>query len=214
MTLTPWDFALAAIAAPEPESRFTSSSTFAPLVIACSACCCCVDLSPSAFWIVASTPAASNACLRNGRSTVSQRTDDLESGRSTATLPGLLPPPPDDAEPPPLLSSSSPHAATNTMAPAVSATSRSRRALDMDPPPVDTNTLTFPTPLPLGGWGTRCRPPTQPGRRLRGPRRDDRASRTSPWPPPPRPAAPRGPRSPAGRRVGGHRRRRALRRPR
>ena len=52
MTLTPCDLALAAIAAPEPESRFTSSSTFAPLVIACSACCCCVDLSPSALVIV------------------------------------------------------------------------------------------------------------------------------------------------------------------
>src|SRR3954470_19575531 len=37
------------------------------------------------------TPAASNAFFRNGRSTVSQRTDDLESGSSTATLPeGLL----------------------------------------------------------------------------------------------------------------------------
>src|SRR5919205_3851309 len=101
MTLTPWGFALAAIAAPEPESRFTSSSTFAPFVIACSACCCWADLSPSAFVIVDLTPAASNAFFRNGRSTVSQRVDDLESGRSTATLPFdllpllllLLPPP-------------------------------------------------------------------------------------------------------------------------
>src|ERR671938_1706154 len=102
MTLTPWDLALAAMAAPEPESRLTSRMTLAPLVIACSACCCCVDLSPSAFWMVASTPAASNACFRNGRSTVSQRTDDLESGSSTATLPGLEPPPPpplDELEP-------------------------------------------------------------------------------------------------------------------
>src|SRR5215210_512778 len=102
MTLTPCDFAFAAIAAPEPESRFTSSSTLAPFVIACSACCCWADLSPS----------ASNAFLRNGRSTVSHRVDDLESGSSTATLPLafllLLPPPP----PPSLLSS--PHAATGT----------------------------------------------------------------------------------------------------
>ena len=52
MTLTPWDLALASIAAPEPESRLTSSSTFAPFVIACSACCCWVDLSPWAFSIV------------------------------------------------------------------------------------------------------------------------------------------------------------------
>src|SRR5215211_2042549 len=112
MTLTPCDFALAAIAAPEPESRFTSSSTLAPFVIACSACCCWADLSPSALVIVDFTPAASNAFFRNGRSTVSQRVDDLESGRSTATLPLasllLLPPPP----PPSLLSS--PHAATGT----------------------------------------------------------------------------------------------------
>src|SRR3954470_7278037 len=87
MTFTPCDFAFAAIAAPDPESRFTSSSTFAPFVIACSACCCWADLSPSALVIVDFTPAASNAFLRNGRSTVSQRVDDFESGRSTATLP-------------------------------------------------------------------------------------------------------------------------------
>src|SRR3954447_2859532 len=94
MTLTPCDLALAAIAAPLPESRLTSSRTLAPLVIACSACCCWADLSPSAFWIVASTPAFWKAALRNGRSTVSQRTEDLESGSSTATLPAealLLP---------------------------------------------------------------------------------------------------------------------------
>ena len=33
MTFTPWDLALASMAAPEPESRFTSRSTFAPFVI-------------------------------------------------------------------------------------------------------------------------------------------------------------------------------------
>src|SRR5215210_5792420 len=118
MTLTSWDFALEAMAAPEPESRFTSRSTLAPFVIACSACCCWVALSPSAFWIVASTPASLKASARNGRSTVSQRTDDLESGSSTATLPGLSPPPP---PPPPLeppLESSSPHPATASAQPA------------------------------------------------------------------------------------------------
>src|SRR5829696_3709807 len=118
MTLTSWDFALAAMAAPEPESRFTSRSTLAPFVMACSACCCWVALSPSAFWISTSTPAASKAWARNGRSTVSQRTDDLESGSSTATLPGLSPPPP---PPPPLeppLESSSPHPATASAQPA------------------------------------------------------------------------------------------------
>ena len=115
MTLTPCDLAFAAIAAPEPESRLTSSSTFAPFVIACSACCCCVALSPSAFWISTSTPAASNAACSDGRSTVSQRTEDFESGSRTATLPTSPPLSPDSLLaplPPPLLSSSSPHAAT------------------------------------------------------------------------------------------------------
>src|SRR3954453_20396155 len=87
MTLTPRELALASIAAPEPESRLTSSSTFAPLVIICSACCCCVDLSPSALSMIALTPAASNAFLSSGRSTVSQRTDDLVSGSRTPTVP-------------------------------------------------------------------------------------------------------------------------------
>src|SRR3954452_16260336 len=110
MTLRPWDFALASIAAPEPESRLTSRITFAPLVIACSAGCCCVDLSPWAFWIVTGTPADLNACWSNGRSAVSQRTDDFVSGSSTATLsaellllllpPLLLPPPPPPLLPP------------------------------------------------------------------------------------------------------------------
>src|SRR3954470_7285141 len=119
MTLTPWDLALAAMAAPDPESRLTSSSTLAPLVIACSACCCCVDLSPSAFWMVDSTPALSKACLSSGRSSVSQRTDDLESGSRTATLPGLAPPEPPPPDDPLLLDESSlPHAATASDSPA------------------------------------------------------------------------------------------------
>src|ERR1700742_1455657 len=79
MTLTPCDWALASIAAPEPESRLTSSSTLAPLVIICSA-----------FWMSDLMPAASNAFFRNGRSTVSQRVEDLESGSRTPTLPSFL----------------------------------------------------------------------------------------------------------------------------
>src|SRR3954454_277693 len=86
MTLTPCDLAFASMAAPDPESRLTSSRTLAPFVMACSACCCWVDLSPSAFWMVASTPAALNACASSGRSAVSQRSDDFVSGSSTATL--------------------------------------------------------------------------------------------------------------------------------
>src|SRR3954466_4347385 len=104
MTFTPWLLALAAIAAPEPESRLTSSRTLAPFVIACSACCCWVDLSPSAFWIVTGPPALSNAAFRSGRWAVPQRTDDFVSGSRTAPLSAepllelllllLLPPPP------------------------------------------------------------------------------------------------------------------------
>src|SRR3954468_287890 len=90
MTFTPCDFAFAAIAAPEPESRFTSSSTFAPFVIACSACCCWADLSASALVMTDLTPAASNAFFRNGPSTTSQRGDDFESGSSTPTVPPLF----------------------------------------------------------------------------------------------------------------------------
>src|SRR3954449_4838590 len=121
MTLTPRELALASIAAPEPESRLTSSSTLAPLVIICSACCCCVDLSPSAFWMSASTPASANAFFRNGRSTVSQRTEDFESGSRTPTLPALaaaVAVPLELLEPE--LLSSLPHAATTSAADAAS----------------------------------------------------------------------------------------------
>src|SRR3954468_14620751 len=100
MTLTPLAAAAFSIAAPEPESRLTSRMIFAPLVIACSACCCCVDLSPCAFWISTGTPALSNACFRSGRSAVSQRTELWVSGSRTATFwlvffGALLPPPPE-----------------------------------------------------------------------------------------------------------------------
>ena len=80
---------------PSPSRGSRAGCTFAPLVIACSACCCWVDLSPSAFWIVdRRRRPSSNAFCSSGRSTVSQRTDDFESGSSTATLPALSPPPP------------------------------------------------------------------------------------------------------------------------
>src|SRR5918994_5350250 len=157
MTLTSWDFALAAIAAPEPESRLTSRMTLAPLVIACSACCCCVDLSPSAFWIVASTPAALKASARNGRSTVSQRTDDLESGSSTATLPGSSPPPP----PPPELEpeSSSPHPATASAQPAATvAASHAPLRMEFLLIGLFSSSQLFTAPPPSGEGGGRARP--------------------------------------------------------
>src|SRR5919197_1945140 len=112
MTLTPRDWALASMAAPEPESRFTSRSTFAPFVICFSGCCCLVDLSPCALSIVTGTPAALKAACSSGRSKDSQRTDDFVSGSSTPTF-WALPPPVVDAPPPDVdaLSSSPPHAA-------------------------------------------------------------------------------------------------------
>src|SRR5215213_3943278 len=115
MTLTPRDFAFDSMAAPEPESRFVSSSTFAPLVMACSACCCCADLSPCAFWISTGTPRSSKAFCRSGRSAFSQRSEDFVSGSRTATFCASPPPPP----PPPLddESSSSPPQPANTAIP-------------------------------------------------------------------------------------------------
>src|SRR3954454_21523109 len=55
-------------------------------------------LSPSAFWMSALTPAASNACWRYGLSNDSQRAEDCVSGRITPTW---APPPAADAELPP-----------------------------------------------------------------------------------------------------------------
>ena len=43
-------------------------------------------LSPAAFWMSASTPAAVKASVRNLRSAVSHRADDAASGRMTPTL--------------------------------------------------------------------------------------------------------------------------------
>src|SRR3954453_16125673 len=55
-------------------------------------------LSPSAFWMSALTPAASNACWRYGLSNDSQRAEDCVSGRITPTW---APPPAADDELPP-----------------------------------------------------------------------------------------------------------------
>src|SRR3954453_8693621 len=115
MTLTPLAAAWVSIAAPEPESRLVSRMIFAPLVMACSACCCWVDLSPWAFWISTGTPADLKACSRSGRSAVSHRTELLVSGSRTATLPTLLLLELDAAAPVDVLelsSSDEPHAAT------------------------------------------------------------------------------------------------------
>src|SRR3954468_1509095 len=173
MTFTPCDFALASIAAPEPESRLTSRITFAPLVIACSACCCWVDLSPWAFWMVAGTPAALNACWSSGRSAVSQRTDDFVSGSSTATLSAellpllllLLPPPP-----PPL--SLPPQAATpNERAHSALAMARKRR--EIGERITCSSSVDWTCVGSEGSAGRRPHGPRGPG--SRAPRRDRRA---------------------------------------
>ena len=110
-------------------------STFTPLVIIWSAIVAILVLSPSAFWMSYSTPAALNASSRNGRSAVSQRTDDFVSGRITPTFAAFAPPAPVVAAPPPpvvaapppavvaeLLPLSSPHAAANRESPTATAT--------------------------------------------------------------------------------------------
>src|SRR5687767_2501090 len=87
--------------------------TVAPFVIIWSARVWKAFLSPWAFWMSDSTPAALNASERNLRSAVSQRTEDLLSGRITPIL-GVLPPP---LLPEPVsLPESSPHAASDPTA--------------------------------------------------------------------------------------------------
>src|SRR3954452_2110346 len=87
MTGTPCCLALLMTAAADGESRLTISSTFAPLLSIWSAIVANFALSPLAFWMSESTPAAWNASLRYLRSAVSQRADDAASGRITPTLP-------------------------------------------------------------------------------------------------------------------------------
>ncbi len=74
MTFTPFDVALASIAAPLPESSASTSNTVAPSVMAASACVCMVWALPCALLMMMSLddmPAASNAFWRYGRSNVS-----------------------------------------------------------------------------------------------------------------------------------------------
>ena len=79
------------------------------------------DLSPSAFWMSAWMPAASNACLSSGRSLASQRGEVAASGRITPTLPALSPLPVPE---PPL---SSPQAVSaNVIAARAATTGRNR----------------------------------------------------------------------------------------
>src|SRR4051794_19163607 len=86
MTGTPCCLALLITAAAEGESRLTINNTFAPLLSIWSAIVANFALSPLAFWMSDSTPAALKASPRNLRSAVSQRADDAASGRITPTL--------------------------------------------------------------------------------------------------------------------------------
>ncbi len=61
--------------------------TFTPEVSMPSAMVAILALSPSAFWMSHSMPAASQAAVMSGRSKASQRADDFESGRMKPTLP-------------------------------------------------------------------------------------------------------------------------------
>src|SRR5215207_8914497 len=110
MVATPCALALSSTALPVPESRLVIISTLAPLVIIWSAIVWNWVLSPWAFWMSDSTPAALKAASRSGLSAVSQRAEDLVSGRMTPIL-GVLPPPPAAAPLSPLSSSPPPQAA-------------------------------------------------------------------------------------------------------
>src|SRR4051794_15039950 len=87
MVATPCDAAFFSIAAPESLSRLTIASTVTPFAIIWSAMVAIAALSPLAFWMSNSTPASLKAASRFGRSCVSQRADDLVSGRMTPIFP-------------------------------------------------------------------------------------------------------------------------------
>src|SRR6478735_6717462 len=78
------------MAAPDPVSIGSISSTEAPSVMSASACCCIVDTLPPALVILKSlddSPAASKAFVRFGASYWTYRVDVVVSGSSTPTLP-------------------------------------------------------------------------------------------------------------------------------
>src|SRR4051794_10769433 len=81
------------MAAPEALSRLTIARTVTPPVIICWAIVCIFCASFCAFWMSNLTPAALNAFSRFGRSWLSQRGEDVVSGRMTPILPEALPPP-------------------------------------------------------------------------------------------------------------------------
>src|SRR6476660_7740003 len=90
MVDTPCFLACCSIAAPEALSRLTIARTVTPPVIICWAMVC---IFWAAFWVSYLTPAALNADSSFGRSWLSQRGEDVVSGRMTPTFPEALPPP-------------------------------------------------------------------------------------------------------------------------
>src|SRR5215211_3792138 len=88
MTFTPFDTALASIAAPLPESIGSTISTLAPWVISASAWVCIVVALPWALSILNCVkPAAWNALVRYGASKETYRVEVVVSGSRTPTRP-------------------------------------------------------------------------------------------------------------------------------
>src|SRR3954468_4157914 len=80
------------MAAPDALSRLTMARTVTPPVIICWAMVCIFWASFCAFWMSNLTPAALKAFSRFGRSALSQRGEEVVSGRITPILPEAWPP--------------------------------------------------------------------------------------------------------------------------
>src|SRR3954451_12015811 len=92
MVDTPCFLACCSMAAPDALSRLTIARTVTPPVIICWAMVCIFCGSFWAFWMSYLTPAFLKAASRFGRSALSQRGEEVVSGRITPILPEALPP--------------------------------------------------------------------------------------------------------------------------
>src|SRR5687768_5142385 len=145
------------IVAPDSGLRFTSKITFAPALIACSACWSCVFASPSALTMLYSTPSALNASSKKRRSSFSHRSELAESGSRTQMLPSAALPP---VEPAPS-SSSPPQPAAASASTATSSVS-SVHSCDRRAPPALVLFLPLNTCLLLVGARERGCPDDKP----------------------------------------------------
>src|SRR5215472_15316116 len=86
--------ALATIALPVVSSSGDITITFAPLVIASSACAICVASDPSALLAITCAEGSSccTALMKSGLSWVSNRAAHVEQGMRNAILPAAAPP--------------------------------------------------------------------------------------------------------------------------